>query len=151
MTSTVAPGSFLTLHYRLSGPAGDVVNTFGGTPSTLTLGTGQLSPALESHLLGLTEGTRTTLQLPAGEAFGERSADLMQWMARSELAELGAAGEHFEVGEVLQLVTPDGNGRFGGVIREFRATDKGEAVLIDFNHPLAGLPVTFEVELIGVL
>jgi len=149
--ATVAPGSFLTLHYRLSGPAGDLINTFGGTPSTLTLGTGQLSPAIESHLLGLVEGAHTTFELPAGEAFGPRSAEMQQWMARSELRELGADSETFEVGEVLQLVTPDGSGRFGGVIREFRTTDKGEAVLIDFNHPFAGLPVTFEVQIIGVI
>jgi len=149
--ATVAPGSFLTLHYRLSGPVGDLINTFGGTPSTLTLGSGQLSPALEAHLLGLAEGTHSTFELPAGEAFGPRSADMQQWMARKELAELGAENESFAVGEVLQLVTPDGSGRFGGVIREFRTSDKGEAVLIDFNHPLAGQPVTFEVQLIGVL
>lgn len=149
--ATVVPGSFLTLHYRLSGPAGDLINTFAGTPSTLTLGTGQLSPALEALLLGLPEGTHTTLELPAGEAFGPRSVEMQQWMARKELSELGADNETFEVGEVLQLVTPDGSGRFGGVIREFRTGDKGDAVLIDFNHPLAGLPVTFEVQIIGVI
>ncbi|RYY82174.1 MAG: peptidylprolyl isomerase, partial [Comamonadaceae bacterium] len=41
----VQPGSFLTLHYRLSGPGGDIINTFGGKAATLTLGTGELSPA----------------------------------------------------------------------------------------------------------
>ena len=41
----VEPGSFLTLHYRLRGPAGDIINTFEGKPSTLSLGTGALSPA----------------------------------------------------------------------------------------------------------
>ena len=38
--STVEPGAFLTLHYRLSGPQGDVINTFGGPPATLSLGAG---------------------------------------------------------------------------------------------------------------
>lgn len=149
--ATVAPGSFLTLHYRLSGPNGDLINTFGATASTLTLGSGQLSPALEAHLFGLPEGTHTKFELPAGEAFGPRSADMQQWMARQELVELGVENEQYEVGEVLQLVTPDGSGRFGGVIREFRTVDKGEVVLIDFNHPLAGLPVTFEVQIIGII
>ncbi len=50
-------GSFLTLHYRLAGPDGtDVVNTFGARPATLSLGEGQLAPAMESLLLGLTAG-----------------------------------------------------------------------------------------------
>jgi FKBP-type peptidyl-prolyl cis-trans isomerase SlpA len=148
---TVQPGSFLTLHYRLSGPAGDVVNTFASAPATLTLGTGELSPAVEAHLIGLAEGTRTTLELAAGEAFGPRSPDMMQWMARKELMDLGGAGEHYAVGDVVKFPTPDGQGEFAGVIVDFRNDHKGEAVLFDFNHPLAGQPVTFEVQLIGVL
>ncbi len=73
---TVQPGSFFTLHYRLAGPAGDVINTFNDKPATLSLGAGELSPALEQRLLGLAEGTRTTFDLPAGEAFGERNPDM---------------------------------------------------------------------------
>ena len=148
---TVQPGSFLTLHYRLSGPAGDVVNTFASAPATLTLGTGELSPAVEAHLIGLAEGSRTTLELAAGEAFGPRSPDMMQWMARKELLDLGGAGESYAVGDVVKFPTPDGQGEFAGVIVDFRSDHKGEAVLFDFNHPLAGQPVTFEVQLIGVL
>lgn len=148
---TVQPGSFLTLHYRLSGPAGDVVNTFASAPATLTLGTGELSPAVEAHLIGLAEGTRTTLELAAGEAFGPRSPDMQQWMARKELMDLGGANESYAVGDVVKFPTPDGLGEFAGVIVDFRSDHKGEAVLFDFNHPLAGQPVTFEVQLIGVL
>ncbi|MDD2808069.1 FKBP-type peptidyl-prolyl cis-trans isomerase [Rhodoferax sp.] len=148
---TIAPGSFLTLHYRLSGPAGDVVNTFDAAPATLTLGTGELAPAVEARLMGLAEGTRTTLELPAGEAFGPRSPDMLQWLSRKELNALGGVGEQFAVGEVVKFPTPDGQGEFAGVIKEFRTDAKGEAVLFDFNHPLAGQPVTFEVLVIGVL
>lgn len=148
---TVQTGSFLTLHYRLSGPAGDVVNTFASAPATLTLGTGELSPALEAHLIGLVEGTRTTLELAAGEAFGPRSPEMQQWMARKELMDLGGGDESYAVGDVVKFPTPDGQGEFAGVIVDFRSDQKGEAVLFDFNHPLAGQPVTFEVQLIGVL
>ncbi|MCF8159384.1 MAG: FKBP-type peptidyl-prolyl cis-trans isomerase [Polaromonas sp.] len=148
---TVQPGSFLTLHYRLSGPAGDVVNTFASAPATLTLGTGELSPAVEARLIGLAEGSRTTLELAAGEAFGPRSPDMQQWMARKELLDLGGANESYAVGDVVKFPTPDGQGEFAGVIVDFRSDHKGEAVLFDFNHPLAGQPVTFEVQLIGVL
>ncbi|OIN90588.1 MAG: peptidylprolyl isomerase [Comamonadaceae bacterium CG1_02_60_18] len=149
--ATVAPGSFLTLHYRLAGPAGDVVNTFHAAPATLTLGTGALAPAIEARLIGLPEGTRTTLALAAGEAFGERSPSMMQWMARKELDDLGGGHDSYAVGEAIKFATPDGQGEFAGVIKEFRSDDKGDAVLIDFNHPLAGLPVTFEVHIIGVI
>ena len=146
--STVEPGSFLTLHYRLSGPQGDVVSTFGGPPATLSLGSGQLSPAVERRLLGLQEGARASFDMPAGEAFGERNPDMIQWLARQELDELGDPQEQYAVGDVIQLPTPDGKGQFGAVVQAVR--DDG-ALRLDFNHPLAGLPVTFEVQVIGIL
>ena len=154
MTSTAASlpsvqsGSFLTLHYRLAGPAGDVINTFEDKPATLSLGTGELSPAMEQHLLGLPEGTHATFELAAGEAFGERNADMQQWGARMLLNELGDPDEKYNVGDVVQFPTPDGQGSYAGAVMQVR--DDG-AVLFDFNHPLAGQPVTFEVQIIGVL
>jgi len=154
MTTTAAslpavqPGSFLTLHYRLAGPAGDVINTFEDKPATLSLGTGGLSPAMEQRLLGLPEGTHATFELAAGEAFGERNADMQQWVARKLLTELGDPDEKYNVGDVVQFPTPDGQGSYAGAVMQVR--DDG-AVLFDFNHPLAGQPVTFEVQIIGVL
>lgn len=149
----VQPGSFLTLHYRLSGPRGDVVDTFGGPPATLTLGNGELAPAVEQRLLGLPEGTRATFELPAGEAFGERNPGLLQWVSRKLLQAQGDPGDDYEAGEVVQFSTPDGQGRYAGAVVEVRAAGAGDegAVLLDFNHPLAGQPVTFEVHVIGVL
>ena len=146
--TTVEPGSFLTLHYRLSGPQGDVINTFGGPPATLSIGAGELSPAVEERLLGLPEGARQTFELPAGAAFGERNPDMLQWLARRELDSLGDPDERYAVGDVIHLPTPDGQGQFAAVVQAVR--DDG-ALRLDFNHPLAGQPVTFEVQVIGVL
>ena len=144
----VHPGSFLTLHYRLAGADGTVlVNTFNDQPATLTLGTGELAPAMETRLLGLTEGTRCTFELGAGEAFGDRNPDLLQRVKRALLEELGNPAEHYNVGDVVQFPTPDGQGAYAGVIREVL----GDVLVFDFNHPLAGRAVTFEVQLIGVL
>lgn len=143
----VQPGSFLTLHYRLAGPAGDIINTFNDKPATLSLGAGELSPAVEQRLLGLEEGTHTTFDLPAGEAFGERNAEMQQWVARTLLAQLGDPDEQYAVGDVVQFPTPDGAGSYAGAVIAL----SDSAVQFDFNHPLAGQPVTFEVRLIGVL
>lgn len=147
----VEPGSFLTLHYRLAGPAGDVINTFGGKPATLTLGSGELSPPVETCLMGLAEGARATFALPAGAAFGDRNPAMLQWLARKVLAEMGEAGAQYQVGDVVQFPTPDAQGQFAGAVRDLRQDQRGEAVLFDFNHPLAGQPVTFEVHVIGIL
>jgi len=147
--SQVQEGSFLTLHYRMSGPQGQVIiDTFEGQPATLSLGSGQLSPAIEQHLIGLEEGSHTVIDLEEGEAFGERQPDMVQWVARQLLNQLGDPHEQYAAGDVVQFPTPDGLGSFAGSAVEVR---EDGAVLFDFNHPLAGQPVRFEVQLIGVL
>ena len=144
----IQPGSFLTLHYRLAGPDGaDVVTTFNDKPATLTLGAGQLAPAIEAKLLGLAEGTRTSFTLAPGEAFGERNPDMVQRLKRSVLDEMGDPEAEYQLGDVVEFPTPDNAGRFAGVV-----CGRGEGWLeFDFNHPLAGAQVTFEVQVIGVL
>ena len=151
----VQPGSFLTLHYRRAGPQGDIINTFHDKPATLTLGAGELSPAVEQRLLGLEEGARTVFQIPAGEAFGDRNPEMVQWVARKLLAQMGDPHESYHVGDVVQFPTPDGLGQYAGAVQQVGEDKDGDgqpdAVLFDFNHPLAGQPVTFEVHVIGVL
>ena len=151
----IAPGSFLTLHYRLAGPAGDIINTFAGKPATLTLGSGELSPAVEQRLIGLEEGAHATFEIPPGEAFGERNPEMLQWVARKLLNQMGDPDERYQVGDVVQFPTPDGLGSYAGAVRQVGQDGDGDgladAVLFDFNHPLAGQPVTFEVQVIGVL
>ena len=144
----VEPGSFLTLHYRLSDPDGAAfVDTFVAQPATLSLGTGELAPAMEARLLGLEEGSRASFELGPGEAFGERNPELLQRVSRSLLAEHGDADAEYRVGDVVRFPTPDGQASFAGVIREV----EGDTLVFDFNHPLAGRPVTFDVQLIGIL
>ena len=144
----VQQGSFLTLHYRLAGPDGvDLINTFADKPATLSLGSGELSPAMEARLVGLAEGTRASFELAAGEAFGERNPDMLQRVKLALLHELGDPDEQYHLGDVVQFPTPDGQASYAGVVREVGS----DWLLFDFNHPLAGRPVTFEVQLIGVL
>lgn len=148
---TIQPGSFLTLHYRLAGPDGtDIVNTFNDKPATLSLGTGELAPAIEARLIGIEEGVRTTFELASGEAFGERNPELLQRVKLALLRELGDPDETYRVGDVVQFPTPDGQGAYAGVVREVGPVEEDWA-LFDFNHPLAGQPITFEVQVIGVL
>ena len=154
MTTTharVLPGSFLTLHYRLSGPSGDIINTFNEKPATLSLGTGQLAPAVEQCLMGLEEGARATFELPAGAAFGERNADMVQWVAAKLLRELSAPDAFHSVGDVVQFPAPDGQSQYAGTLIQIGNDDSSDGMLFDFNHPLASRPVTFQVHVIGVL
>jgi FKBP-type peptidyl-prolyl cis-trans isomerase SlpA len=102
---------------------------------------------MEARLIGLVEGTRQTFELAAGEAFGDRNPELLQRVKLSLLHELGDPDAEYGVGDVVQFPTPDGQGAYAGVVREV-----GEGwLLFDFNHPLAGHPVRFEVQVLGVL
>ena len=72
---------------------------------------------------------------------------MLQWVPRQLLEQFGDAQAEYAVGEVVEFPAPDNQGRYAGAVQQV----KPDAVLFDFNHPLAGLPVTLEVKVIGVL
>jgi FKBP-type peptidyl-prolyl cis-trans isomerase SlpA len=143
----VRADSYLTLHYRVSlePDAVDVVSTFGGKPATLQLGAGQLSPTLEECLFGLAVDQHRDFALPAGAAFGPRNPDLVQRVPKA-LLEAESDRSDYSPGDVVEFNAP-GGGRYAGV---FRSLDNDYAIF-DFNHPLAGQPVRFEVHILGIL
>lgn len=143
----VAQGSTLTLHYRLASEHDEsIVSTFDDTPATLQLGQGQLSEGLEAYLVGMAEGEHKTFDLAEDVAFGPRNPDLLQYVSRRTLIDNSDASEQYRVGDLVEFAAPSG-GKFAGVIVEMEE----ERVLFDFNHPLAGRPVKFEVKIIGVI
>jgi FKBP-type peptidyl-prolyl cis-trans isomerase SlpA len=145
--SAVTNTAYLTLHYRLATLDGlDIVSTFQENPATLQLGTGQLAPFLEACLIGLQEGAHQTFELPPEKAFGPRNPDLLQRISRVTLDQNSQRNEEYLVGDLVEFAAPSG-GRFAGVLREISADD----ALFDFNHPLAGQSLKFEVEIIGIL
>ncbi|TFW13260.1 peptidylprolyl isomerase [Massilia arenosa] len=147
MSNVVTASSYLTLHYRLASLDGtDIVTTFTGNPATLMLGQGQLAPSLEQVLLGLPEGTHQTFELSAEQGFGPRNPDLIQAVSRATLDENSAPDAGYAIGDLVDFAAP-GGGRFAGILRELR----DDAAVFDFNHPLAGQPLLFEVKLISVL
>lgn len=145
--AVVTPSAYLTLHYRLATAGGeDIVTTFNGNPATLMLGRDQLAPFLEARLLGMEEGAHQTFTLAPSEAFGERTAELIQPVSRATLDENSVPGADYQIGDLVDFAAPKG-GRFAGVLRELG----DETCLFDFNHPLAGQALQFEVKLISVL
>jgi FKBP-type peptidyl-prolyl cis-trans isomerase SlpA len=151
MSTTNAPivteSAYLTLHYRLATADGtDLVTTFGSTPATLMLGQGQLAPFLEQRLLGMAEGEHLSFELSAADAFGERNPELIQPVSKKTLDENSVPDADYQVGDLVDFAAP-GGGRFAGVLLQMREND----ALFDFNHPLAGQALKFEVNLISVL
>jgi FKBP-type peptidyl-prolyl cis-trans isomerase SlpA len=143
MSDTAQSDSLITLHYRVATGAGEeLVSTFDSTPAVLQLGSGELAPTLERCLIGVGVGERHVFQLEPEQAFGNHNPQLVQ---RIGLTDLPPAAQP-ELHGLLEFASPAG-ARFTGIVRELDA----DAVLVDFNHPLAGKQVRFEVELIGIL
>jgi FKBP-type peptidyl-prolyl cis-trans isomerase SlpA len=143
VSERVSANSLVTLHYRLAtGDDAELVSTFGARPATLQLGSGELAPMLERCLEGLPAGERHVFLLDPEQAFGAHNPALVRRMARSELP----ADSSVELHSLVEFTAP-GGGRFAGLVREL----EGDSALIDFNHPLAGKIVRFEVEVVGVL
>jgi FKBP-type peptidyl-prolyl cis-trans isomerase SlpA len=145
--AVVTESAYLTLHYRLAAADGtDIVTTFGGTPATLMLGQGQLAPFLEAKLMGMPEGAHQTFEISAAEGFGDRNPELIQTVSKATLDENSEPDADYQVGDLVTFNAP-GGGRFAGVLREMREN----SAVFDFNHPLAGQSLQFEVKLISVL
>ena len=129
-----------------AGVAPAVASTNGRRNTTLLLGAGQLAPSLEQILIGLRVGDHSTFQLTPEQGFGPRNPDMLQRVTLSTLRENGMVGDDFTPGELIEFNAPDG-GRYAGVLKEVSET----SALFDFNHPLAGQALTFEVKIIGIL
>jgi FKBP-type peptidyl-prolyl cis-trans isomerase SlpA len=139
----VAHDSHLTLHYRIALADGaEVISTFGANPATLRLGSGQLAANLERCLVGLPEGARRAFRLAPEAAFGAHNPQLLQRIAKKAFP----AAAVLESGKLIEFEAPGGAG-YAGLVLELDETH----ALIDFNHPLAGQAIRFEVEVIGVL
>lgn len=156
LNPVIAADSFVTLHYRISLPdslaatadasSQDFLNTFADKPATLQMAAGQLAPSLEACLLGLAEGEHRVFDLAAGIAYGPRNPALLQSLSLKVLTEQSEAGSQWQPGDMVEFAAPSG-GRYAGVLKEIGP----DAALFDFNHPLAGQAICFEVKVIGVL
>jgi FKBP-type peptidyl-prolyl cis-trans isomerase SlpA len=146
----IGPGSHVTLHYRLAvfdaGEERELISTFDAQPATLQIGGGQLAPTIEQRLLGMAEGERAEFDLTPAEAYGERRAELVRTLTRAAFDANAEPDTEYEAGDVVAFRMPDG-ASFAGVLKACDA----ERVVVDFNHPLAGLPLRFSVQVIGVI
>ena len=144
---TVLPHSYLTLNYRLTLPNGnDYINTFVDRPATVLMGSGQFAPCFEKVLLGLGLGEKKSALLSPEESFGERKEDLVQWVSLKALKEGRADDVEFNLGDVIEFNAP-GGAQYAGVLQSI----DDEGAWFDFNHPLAGRPITFEAEIVASL
>lgn len=138
----IGPGSEVILHCRLVMEDGTVAeDTQGGEPICLRIGDGTLLGRLEEKLNGLSAGDHREWTLQPEEAFGERDPGNVRDLARDRFP----ANVDPHPGQVIAFTLPDGDEVPGGVVEV-----EGERVTVDFNHPLAGHTLRFEVEVVAV-
>ena len=143
MTATVRSDSYLTLHYRITALDGEeFLSTFDMSPATLQMGSGQLAENLEGVLIGLPAHERFVFELEPAQAFGQHNERLVERIARNALP----AGMELKENSVVEFSAPNG-ATFAGFLRELDET----SALFDFNHPMAGKTIRFEVEIIGIM
>ncbi|EJV9422982.1 FKBP-type peptidyl-prolyl cis-trans isomerase [Vibrio vulnificus] len=141
--STINHNSAVTLHFTIKMKDGSVADSTHnmGKPAKFVMGDGSLSENFEQCLLGLTVGENKAIELKATDAFGIPNPDHIHHMDRTKF--VGEA--QVEVGTIMAFSGPDGM-EIPGIITEIA----GDSVTVDFNHPLAGQDVTFEVEILSV-
>jgi len=128
-----------TVEYTLTDPEGRVIDaTEGRGPFTFTTGEGEVIPGFEREVSQMEEGEEKTFTLQPEEAYGERREELVERVPREALG-----GIELHQGQVLQGTTPDGR---TFLVRVVSFDDK--EVVLDHNHPLAGVPLTFKVKVL---
>ena len=142
--ASVREGSRITLHFALLLPSGEEIDTTRrGQPATFTLGDGNLLPGFETVLIGMREGDDAQITVPAAEAFGERNPSNVRVMPRDRFADF-SPDQALEPGLMISFQAPDGE--LPGVVTEVYA----ETVQVDFNHPLSGNDIIFDVSILRV-
>ncbi|WP_320824442.1 FKBP-type peptidyl-prolyl cis-trans isomerase [Reinekea sp.] len=134
--------SKVTLHFTLRLIDGQVVDgTSEQSPATLTIGDGNLPVGFERHLLGLEAGDCRTVRVSPEDAFGQLNPSNLQTYKKDQFAEAG----ELSLGTVIAFQDAAGS-ELPGVIADIQ----DESIVVDFNHPLAGKDLDFEVEIIAV-
>jgi len=135
-------GSKVTMHFALRLADGTVADSsFDNEPVSFVVGDGMLDKGLELALIGLGAGDRQTLTLMPGQAFGARDDAVLQWLERDRFPPDMA----LEKGQIIGFTGQAGEDIAGAVIEI-----EDQRVRVDFNHPLAGREIEFEVEILSV-
>ncbi|MGX5220812.1 MULTISPECIES: FKBP-type peptidyl-prolyl cis-trans isomerase [Pseudomonas] len=137
----IGPDRQVTLHFAIKLENGDVVDsTFDKQPATFKVGDGNLLPGFEAALFGFKAGDKRSIEILPEQGFGQPNPQNLQVMPRSQF-------EGMDLSPGLLIIFNDAaNAELPGVVKEF---DDAQ-VTIDFNHPLAGKTLSFDVEIIEV-
>ncbi|MBV0933883.1 FKBP-type peptidyl-prolyl cis-trans isomerase [Marinobacterium weihaiense] len=138
MTDTViGPDTAITMNFAIKLEDGQLIDSnFDADPVSFTFGDGNIPEGFEQALLGLKAGEHAELTIAPERGFGMHNPSNIQVMPRSQFKDMD-----LEPGLVVSFQEP--GGELPGVITDFN----DDKVTVDFNHPLAGKTLIFEVEI----
>ena len=143
--SAIEKGKEVAMHFSICLSNGDVVDsTLGKSPAQFVIGDGNLLPGFEKPLLGLKAGDKRSVVITPDKGFGPHRDENIQKFKRN-LFEKTMNLESLEPGVVVSFADAQ-NAELPGVIHAIEE----EYVVVDFNHPLAGKELTFQVEVLSV-
>jgi len=136
MTQTVQDNLVVTLDYKLIAEEEMLESTEDGEPIVFIQGIGQIIPGLENALYGMKVGDQKTVVIPPEEAYGEYDPESTQEAKKDEFSE----EVPLDVGTFLDLEDDEGD-----ILSAQITAAEEDTVTLDFNHPLAGKTLTFEI------
>ncbi len=144
MTKTVSKGKVISLEYTLKLKNNQVVDTnVGKAPLIYRQGANKILPGVESAVEGMSVGQTKQVVVAPRDGYGQRDPDAFHEMPKEKLPKGIQVGT--QVG--TQLL---GNGAAGHNVRPTLARIKDETVLLDFNHPLAGRTLFFDLKVLDI-
>ena len=132
----------VSINYTLTNPEGKVLDSSQGrAPLTYMQGARNIIPGLERELEGKDVGDKVNVTVPAAQAYGERDPQMVQPVPRDAFKGI----DNIQPGMQFQAQAPNGASRVVTVVKV-----EPEQITIDANHPLAGVPLTFDVTVVDV-
>lgn len=140
MIETVSHGKVISLEYTVKLEDGQVVDTnVGGDPLTYTQGAHQIIRGVESAVEGMEVGETKQAVVSPAEGYGDRDPNALHEIPKEKVPQEAKVG--------TQLHGKDSSGR---EIRPTVSAIKGETVVLDFNHPLAGKTLHFDLKVLNI-
>ena len=134
----IGPGTRVTLKFSLSLIDGQTIDQVD--KASFVVGDGSLLPGFESAIFGMRKGESASLDIEAKNGFGDPNEDNVHKMKKINFEDMDLVE-----GLVVSFKDGEGNG-LPGVVKEI----DGDLVTVDFNHPLAGKDLLFQVEIFSV-
>ncbi len=147
---SISKNKVVTLHYSLRDGAEDgplIEETLGGTPLSFIFGIGQMIPGFEANIEKHEQGSKYAFLLTPEEAYGGQKPNAIVDIPKANFAaQDGTIDEKtIKIGSPVRMKNQEGRS-FQGTIIE----DKGEILVVDFNHPMAGRSLHFSGEILSV-